>query len=168
MAGYWGQPEATASAIRDGWLYTGDSAVVDQDGYLLIVDRMSDFIISGGENVSSVELENALLTHPSVAEAAVGPVPHENWGEVPKAWFLALPSQSVPCACTPPTNRNKSCGTNTTIRVSSFATFIGGTTKILLRRNIHRLSRSGGKVSGFSMGTGSKGFSSVALQVVEQ
>jgi fatty-acyl-CoA synthase len=95
MAGYWGQPEATANAIRDGWLYTGDMAIVDQDGYLLIVDRMSDFIISGGENVSSVELENALLTHPSVAEAAVVPVPHEKWGEVPKAFIVLKPNALV-------------------------------------------------------------------------
>jgi fatty-acyl-CoA synthase len=85
MAGYWNQPEATARAIRDGWLHTGDMAVVDRDGYLLIVDRMSDFIISGGENISSLELENTLLSHPSVAEAAVIPVPDDKWGEVPKA-----------------------------------------------------------------------------------
>jgi fatty-acyl-CoA synthase len=91
MAGYWGKPEATANAIRDGWLYTGDMAVVDKDGYLLIVDRMSDFIISGGENVSSLELENILLTHPAIAEAAVIPVPDEKWGEVPKALLVLKP-----------------------------------------------------------------------------
>lgn len=95
MAGYWGQPEATAKAIRDGWLYTGDMAVVDKDGYLLIVDRMSDFIISGGENVSSLELENTLLAHPAVAEAAVIPVPDEKWGEVPKALVVLKPESTA-------------------------------------------------------------------------
>ena len=88
MAGYWNQPEASAKAIHDGWLYTGDMAVIDKDGYLLIVDRMSDFIISGGENISSLELENILLSHPSVLEAAVIPVPDEKWGEVPKALIV--------------------------------------------------------------------------------
>jgi fatty-acyl-CoA synthase len=91
MSGYWNQPEASAKAVHDGWLYTGDMAVVDKDGYLLIVDRMSDFIISGGENISSLELENTLLTHPSVAEAAVIPVPDEKWGEVPKALIVLKP-----------------------------------------------------------------------------
>jgi fatty-acyl-CoA synthase len=91
MAGYWNQPEATAKAVHEGWLYTGDMALVDKDGYLLIVDRMADFIISGGENISSLELENTLLTHPSVAEAAVIPVPDEKWGEVPKALIVLKP-----------------------------------------------------------------------------
>ena len=91
MSGYWNQPEATAKAIRDGWLYTGDMAIIDKDGYLLIVDRMSDFIISGGENISSLELESTLLAHPSVAEAAVIPVPDEKWGEVPKALIVLKP-----------------------------------------------------------------------------
>jgi len=91
MAGYWNEHEATSKAIRDGWLYTGDMAVVDNDGYLLIVDRMSDFIISGGENISSLELENTLLEHPFVAEAAVIPVPDDKWGEVPKALIVLKP-----------------------------------------------------------------------------
>jgi fatty-acyl-CoA synthase len=91
MSGYWNQPEASAKTVHDGWLYTGDMAIVDKDGYLLIVDRMSDFIISGGENISSLELENTLLTHPSVAEAAVIPVPDEKWGEVPKALIVLKP-----------------------------------------------------------------------------
>ena len=89
MAGYWNQPEATASALRNGWLRTGDLATVDAEGYLMIVDRKKDLIISGGENVSSVEVEECLCDHPSVLEAAVVGMADERWGEVPRA-FVAL------------------------------------------------------------------------------
>jgi fatty-acyl-CoA synthase len=88
MAGYWERPEETAEALRGGWLRTGDLAVVDGDGYVTIVDRRKDLIVSGGENVSSVEVEKALAAHPAVAEAAVVGVPDERWGEVPKAWVV--------------------------------------------------------------------------------
>jgi fatty-acyl-CoA synthase len=89
MAGYWNRPEATAEVLRDGWLRTGDVAVVDGEGYVRIVDRKKDLIISGGENISSVEVEQALCAHPAVLEAAVVGMPHERWGEVPRA-FVAL------------------------------------------------------------------------------
>jgi fatty-acyl-CoA synthase len=85
MKGYWNQPEATAEALRNGWFHTGDMATIDRDGYLLIVDRKKDIIVSGGENISSLEVEKALMAHPGVQEAAVIPVPDEKWGEVPKA-----------------------------------------------------------------------------------
>lgn len=85
MAGYWGQPEATAEVMRGGWFHTGDMAVWDEEGYILIVDRKKDVIITGGENVSSLEVEKALVSHPCVLEAAVLPVPDEKWGEVPTA-----------------------------------------------------------------------------------
>ncbi|XXM70420.1 long-chain-fatty-acid--CoA ligase [Lysinibacillus sphaericus] len=85
MEGYYKNPEATNAAIRDGWLHTGDMAVVDGDGYIEIVDRMKDVIISGGENISSIEVEGALYEHPGVLEAAVVAVPDERWGEVPHA-----------------------------------------------------------------------------------
>jgi fatty-acyl-CoA synthase len=89
MAGYWNRPEATAEVLRDGWLRTGDVAVVDGEGYVRIVDRKKDLIISGGENISSVEVEQALCAHPAVLEAAVVGMAHERWGEVPRA-FVAL------------------------------------------------------------------------------
>ncbi len=89
MIGSLDQPEATAEVLRDGWLRTGDLAVVDADGYLTIVDRAKDVIVSGGENVSSVEVEHALTEHPAVLEAAVVGVPDERWGEVPRA-FVSL------------------------------------------------------------------------------
>jgi fatty-acyl-CoA synthase len=85
MKGYWKQPEATAEAMRGGWFHTGDMATWNKDGYVLIVDRKKDIIVSGGENISSLEVEKKLLAHPAVLEAAVIPVPDEKWGEVPKA-----------------------------------------------------------------------------------
>ncbi len=85
MKGYWNQPEATAEALRGQWFHTGDMATINEDGYLLIVDRKKDIIVSGGENVSSLEVEKALSAHPAVLEVAVIPVPDEKWGEVPKA-----------------------------------------------------------------------------------
>lgn len=85
MKGYWRQAEASAEALRGGWLHTGDMAVWDEQGYILIVDRKKDVIITGGENVCSLEVEKVLLSHPAVLEVAVIPVPDEKWGEVPKA-----------------------------------------------------------------------------------
>ncbi|WP_017572920.1 long-chain-fatty-acid--CoA ligase [Nocardiopsis halotolerans] len=85
MKGYYNDPEATEKAMGDGWFHTGDAAVTHPDGYVEIQDRIKDVIISGGENISSVEVEGVLLRHPSVLEAAVVGVPHERWGESPKA-----------------------------------------------------------------------------------
>jgi long-chain acyl-CoA synthetase len=81
MLGYWQAPELTAEAVRDGWLYTGDLGYLDDDGYLYIVDRLKDMIVSGGENVYSAEVENALSRHPAVLECAVIGIPHPQWGE---------------------------------------------------------------------------------------
>jgi fatty-acyl-CoA synthase len=89
MDGYWKDPEATAQAIQDNWLHTGDVAVWDEHNYLLIVDRQKDIIVSGGENISSLEIEKVIVTHPAVYETAVVAVPDDKWGEVPKA-FVAL------------------------------------------------------------------------------
>ena len=91
MAGYYRDPEATARAIRGGWFHTGDAAVVHPDGYLEIRDRLKDVIISGGENISSVEVEATLLRHPAVQEAAVVGIPHEKWGETPLAFVVLKP-----------------------------------------------------------------------------
>jgi acyl-CoA synthetase (AMP-forming)/AMP-acid ligase II len=93
--GYWNRPEETAKALRDGWLYTGDMAVVDKEGYVNIVDRKKDMIITGGENVYSVEVENVLYTHPSVLEAAVIGVADPKWGEAVKAVLVLKPGETA-------------------------------------------------------------------------
>jgi fatty-acyl-CoA synthase len=92
MEGYWGQPEATAEAMRGGWFHTGDMATLNEDGYFLVVDRKKDIIVSGGENISSLEIEKAMLAHPAVLEAGVIPVPDAKWGEVPKALIVLKPN----------------------------------------------------------------------------
>lgn len=89
MAGYYLDPKASASAFQDGWFHTGDLAVVHPDGYMELKDRKKDVIISGGENISSVEVEKTLMEHPSILEACVVGVPDEKWGEAPKA-FITL------------------------------------------------------------------------------
>ena len=81
MSGYWQQPELTAETLRGGWLHTGDGGYLDDDGFLFVVDRVKDMIVSGGENVYSAEVENALAKHPEIAEIAVIGVPDEKWGE---------------------------------------------------------------------------------------
>ena len=91
MAGYFNDPQATAQAFRDGWFHSGDAAVVHPDGYIEIRDRFKDIIISGGENISSVEVEAMLLRHPAVMEAAVVGVPDERWGESPHAFVVVPP-----------------------------------------------------------------------------
>ena len=88
MKGYYNDPEATDAAIKNGWFHSGDAAVVHPDGYVEIRDRFKDVIISGGENISSVEVEGCLLRHPAVLEAAVVGMPHEKWGEAPHAFVI--------------------------------------------------------------------------------
>jgi len=94
FAGYWQQPDETAKAIRDGWFHTGDLGVWDDTGSIQLVDRKKDVIISGGENISSPEIEDALFQHPAVLECAVIGVPHEKWGETPKALVVPRPGSS--------------------------------------------------------------------------
>jgi fatty-acyl-CoA synthase len=94
MQGYYKDPEATAQALRGGWFHSGDAAVVHPDGYLEIRDRLKDVIISGGENISTVEVEGVLLQHPAVREAAVVGMPHERWGEAPHAFIVLHPGTS--------------------------------------------------------------------------
>ena len=89
MDGYWEQPEETAKAIADGWFHTGDGGFVDDANYLSIADRKKDVIISGGENVSSIEVEDCIFNHPAIAEVAVIGVPDEKWGEAVKALVVA-------------------------------------------------------------------------------
>jgi fatty-acyl-CoA synthase len=85
LEGYWEQPEESAKALADGWFHTGDGGLIDDEGYLTIQDRKKDVIITGGENVSSIEVEDAIFSHPDVAEVAVIGVPDEKWGETIKA-----------------------------------------------------------------------------------
>jgi len=95
MDGYYRDPEATAAVIRDGWFHTGDMAVADAEGYVTIVDRKKDIIISGGENISSVEIEKILAAHPAILECTVIAVPDERWGETPKALAVLRPGHQA-------------------------------------------------------------------------
>lgn len=91
MEGYWNQPQATETAMRGGWFHTEDVATVDTENYIQIVDRMKEIIVSGGENISSLEVEKVLSAHPAVYETAVVPVPDAKWGEIPKALVVLRP-----------------------------------------------------------------------------
>jgi fatty-acyl-CoA synthase len=95
MDGYYKEPEATAAVMTEGWLHTGDMAVWDEESYILIVDRKKDIIISGGENISSIEVERAIAAHPSVLECAVVAAPDPQWGEVPVAWVVWKPGVEI-------------------------------------------------------------------------
>jgi fatty-acyl-CoA synthase len=95
MEGYFRDPDATARAFLGGWFHSGDAAVVHPDGYVEIRDRLKDVIISGGENISSVEVEGVLLRHPSVQEVAVVGLPHEKWGEAPHAFVVLKPGATL-------------------------------------------------------------------------
>jgi fatty-acyl-CoA synthase len=95
MDGYYNDPEATAAARSDSWLRTGDVATVDEEGYIQIVDRKKDIIISGGENISSIEVEKAILSHPDVQECAVVSAPDDLWGEVPAAVVVRKPGTGL-------------------------------------------------------------------------
>jgi acyl-CoA synthetase (AMP-forming)/AMP-acid ligase II len=91
LKSYWDNPEATAEALADDWFHTGDGGFIDDDNYVNLQDRKKDVIISGGENVSSIEVEDCLFSHPAIAEAAVIGVPHEKWGETVKALVVLAP-----------------------------------------------------------------------------
>lgn len=95
MQGYWNKPELTAAAVRDGWMHTGDAGYMDADGYLFLVDRLKDMIISGGENVFSAEVENAVARHAAVAACAVIGVPSEQWGEAVHAVVVLKPGSQA-------------------------------------------------------------------------
>jgi fatty-acyl-CoA synthase len=95
MQGYYNDPEATERAMGDGWFHSGDAAVVHPDGYVEIRDRIKDVIISGGENISSVEVEGVLLRHPAVQEVAIVGLPHERWGEAPYAFVVLRPGTTA-------------------------------------------------------------------------
>jgi long-chain acyl-CoA synthetase len=95
MMGYWERPEETAKAVIDGWMHTGDGGYMDEDGFVYVVDRVKDMIISGGENVYSVEVENAITQHPAVAQCAVIGIPDERWGELVHAVVVTKPGAKL-------------------------------------------------------------------------
>ena len=101
MMGYWEQPDETARAVVDGWMHTGDGGYMDEDGYIYVVDRVKDMIITGGENVYSIEVENVIAQHPAVAQCAVIGIPSERWGEqvhavvVPKGGACVSPEDVI-------------------------------------------------------------------------
>jgi long-chain acyl-CoA synthetase len=95
MLGYWRNPEATAATLRNGWLWTGDIGVMDEDGFLTLQDRSKDVIISGGSNIYPREVEEALLAHPCVREAAVVGAPSAEWGEEVVAYIVATGKQEL-------------------------------------------------------------------------
>ena len=95
MAGYWGRPEASAEALRGGWLHTGDLGRLDERGYLHVLDRLKDMIITGGSNVYAREVEDVLLRHPAVHNAAVFGTPDRLWGEAVTAVVVAAPETTV-------------------------------------------------------------------------
>ena len=96
MTGYYRDEEATAEAFHGGWFHSGDLGVVHPDGYVELRDRLKDVVISGGENIATIEVEQALVAHPSVAEAAVVGAPDERWGEVPVAFVTARGGERRP------------------------------------------------------------------------
>jgi len=95
MQGYWKKPEATEEAFRDGWYHSGDAGYLDERGYLFLVDRVKDMIVTGGENVYSTEVENAIASHPAVAQVAVIGIPHDTWGEAVHAIVVLRPGLSA-------------------------------------------------------------------------
>jgi len=95
MQGYWQNPEATAEAIRDGWMHTGDAGYRDSDGFFYIVDRIKDLVITGGENVASVEVENCIYQLDAVSECAVFGIPHEDWIETVHAEVVTKPGFTI-------------------------------------------------------------------------
>jgi long-chain acyl-CoA synthetase len=95
MREYWNRPETTAQTFANGWYHTGDEGYLDEDGYLYLVDRVKDMIVSGGENIYSIEVEDAVVSHPAVAQVAVIGIPHETWGEQVHAIVVPKPGFTV-------------------------------------------------------------------------
>jgi acyl-CoA synthetase (AMP-forming)/AMP-acid ligase II len=95
MTGYWEQPDQTSAAIKDGFFYTGDGGIIDDDNYVIISDRKKDVIITGGENVSSIEVEDAVFQHPDVTEVAIIGIPDEKWGELVTALVVTTEGSTL-------------------------------------------------------------------------
>jgi fatty-acyl-CoA synthase len=132
--GYWNDPEATEVAMAGAWFHTGDVAVIDPEGYVTIVDRRKDIIVSGGENISSVEIEKVLFEHPAVLESAVIGIPDDTWGEVPAAIVTLRPGQEASAAELVDFCRGRLAGFKVPRRIEFAAALPkGGTGKILKR-----------------------------------
>jgi fatty-acyl-CoA synthase len=132
--GYWNDPEGTEVAMARAWFHTGDVAVIDPEGYVTIVDRRKDIIVSGGENISSVEIEKVLFEHPAVLESAVIGIPDDTWGEVPAAIVTLRPGQEASAAELVDFCRGRLAGFKVPRRIEFAAALPkGGTGKILKR-----------------------------------
>jgi acyl-CoA synthetase (AMP-forming)/AMP-acid ligase II len=135
--GYWDQPVETAAALRDGWFHTGDGGYISDHGYLVIEDRKKDVIITGGENVSSIEVEDCLYQHPAVAEVAVIGVPHDKWGETVTALVVLREGQDATEADLIGFTRERmahyKCPTSVEFRTSLVRTATGKLQKFKLR-----------------------------------
>ncbi len=149
MLGYWKNEEATMETIKNGWLHTGDMATVDEYGHIDIVDRKKDVIISGGENISSIEVEGVLYDHPDVLEAAVIAVPHEKWGETPHAFVVLRDGKSVSEEDLIAFSRGKLAHFKAITGVSFVSelpkTASGKIQKVVLRNNFWESTGKGGK-----------------------
>ncbi len=119
MREYWKRPEETAEAFRGGWYHTGDAGYLDENGYLHLVDRVKDMVVTGGENVYSVEVENALATHPAVAQVAVIGIPDDRWGEAVHAVVVLKPNVAATGTTSRPTPASGSRATSCRGRSSS-------------------------------------------------
>ena len=95
MSEYFNKPEQTAEVLRDGWMHSGDAGYLDDDGFLFVADRVKDMVVTGGENVFSIEVERVLFKHPAVLEAAVIGIPSEEWGEAVHAVVVPRPGMNV-------------------------------------------------------------------------
>ena len=95
MLGYWNKPEETTRALQNGWVYTGDAGIFDDEGYLYIVDRLKDMVVTGGENVFTTEVENALISHAAVQDVSVIGIPHDERGEAVHAIVILHPNQTA-------------------------------------------------------------------------
>jgi fatty-acyl-CoA synthase len=137
LEGYWDNPDASAEALAGGWFHTGDGGSIDKESYLTISDRKKDVIISGGENVSSIEVEDCLFSHPAVAEVAVIGVPHDKWGETVVALVVLAPGESVTEADLIAYSKSKiagyKCPTSIEFRESLARTATGKLQKFVLR-----------------------------------
>lgn len=143
MTGYWHRPEATADAIRDGWYHSGDAGYLDEDGYLFVVDRIKDMVISGGENIYPVEIENELVKHPAIDDVAVIGVPDQKWGESLVACVILKPGASANPAELVAFLRDKLAGYKIPRRFQFVDTFPRNATGKVLKR-VMRTEHSGG------------------------
>src|ERR1700751_1936873 len=136
MAGYWGRPDATAQAIRDGWFHTGDAGDVDEEGFIFLKDRIKDVIISGGENVYPAEVEAVLMSHPEVLECAVIGVPDAKWGETVKAVVVRRQGAALSQAALVEWSRDKLAGFKRPSSIDFIATLPRNAAGKLLKRSL--------------------------------